>query len=137
MLGFDTLYENNYSDKVLVDLSLNENRVLLTRDVVMLKNKSITYAYFVRSQNADEQLAEVLNRYSLKDVIKPFAQCIACNGNIITVSKEAVFDKLLPKTKLYYNQFYQCNICKRIYWKGSHFSRMNDFVEIIKNNSSN
>ncbi len=95
LLGFDTLYQNNYDDKTLVQLALKDNRVLLTRDVVLLKHKTVTLGYCLRSQDAAEQITEVISRYKLANHIMPFNRCVECNGNIIKVDKEVVLDQLL------------------------------------------
>ena len=60
MLGFDTLYENNLHDPELVELASADQRILLTRDVDLLKNKAIPVGYWLRSQHTDEQLREVI-----------------------------------------------------------------------------
>jgi hypothetical protein len=40
-----------------------------------------------------------------------------------------VFDRLEPLTKLYFDEFQICPACKQIYWKGSHYERMQGLVE--------
>lgn len=129
MLGFDTLYENDYSDKAIAQLAEAEERVVLTRDVGLLKQKTIQWGYWLRSQHLEEQLAEVINHFKLKTKLSPFTRCIACNGNIAEVPKADVVAQLPPKTKLYFNEIYQCDRCKRVYWKGSHYERMQRFIE--------
>jgi len=129
LLGFDTFYENDYDDKVIVQIAEAEKRIVLTRDVNLLKHKSITMGYWLRSQFAEEQLKEVAGRFKLNGKFKPFERCVECNGKIIRVEKEAVIDKLLPKTILYYHDFFQCTCCKRIYWRGSHYEQMLQFIE--------
>ena len=59
MLGFDTLYRNNYSDPELASISASENRILLTRDRGLLKHSIIDYGYFVRTTGTHKQLQEV------------------------------------------------------------------------------
>jgi hypothetical protein len=39
MLGFDTLYRNDYQDDELISISLSERRALLTRDLPLLKKR--------------------------------------------------------------------------------------------------
>ena len=51
MMGFDTLYKNDYADDVLAEVSAAENRILLTRDIGVLKRGIVTYGYFVRETN--------------------------------------------------------------------------------------
>src|SRR6476660_6582761 len=118
LFGFDTYYKNDYDDRAIVQIAEAENRIVLTRDVNLLKHKSVTIGYWLRSQFAEEQLREVIRRFKLKAKFKPFERCVECNGKIIKVEKNAVLDRLLPKTILYYNDFFQCTCCKRIYWRG-------------------
>jgi uncharacterized protein len=132
LLGFDACYENNLSDKTIAEISASEDRIVLTRDVGLLKHKAIKYGYWLRSQNSDEQLREVIKRYNLSSEIKPFTKCIACNGDIIPVSKDDVLEMLPPKTKDYFNEFFQCGNCKRVYWKGSHYERMIEFIKRLE-----
>jgi uncharacterized protein len=132
LLGFDACYQNNYTDKQIVELAITGSRIVLTRDVGLLKHKALQYGYWLRSQYAEEQLAEVIKRYDLIDDIKPFTRCIACNGKIVAVSKENVLDIIPPKTKQYFNEFYKCVECNRVYWKGSHYERMQQFIDDLK-----
>lgn len=137
LFGFDTLYENNYDDHKIVQLSQEENRIVLTRDRNLLKHKAVTTGYWIRSQFAEEQLMEVINRFDLKSKFQFFKRCVECNGIIISVTKASVLDRLLPKTILYYNDFFQCTNCKRVYWRGSHYEYMQEFIEKIEQTVNN
>ena len=130
--GFDAFYRNDLNDPEIIILSVTEKRVILTRDRNLLKNKTVTHGYWIRSQQPPEQLREVLNRFDLKNSMQPFTRCLECNTKIIEVSKEGILSQLLPKTKLCYQEFWQCGNCKRIYWKGSHWERMRGVVEQYK-----
>jgi len=132
LFGFDTFYENNYSDKTIVELAEKEERIILTRDRNLLKHKLVRVGYWLRSQHVHEQLMEVIRRFNLKTKFKFFERCVECNGKIIKVEKAAIIDKLLPKTILYYNNFFQCECCKRIYWRGSHYEHMHGFIKRIE-----
>ncbi len=128
MLGFDTLYENDLQDEVIIKISSKEQRIILTRDLVMLKNGLVTHGYFVRSVRPADQLTEVIRRFDLKSRIRPFERCINCNGIIERIDKEKVKDLLRPRTVAFFNEFYQCSGCKKVYWQGSHFERMNRII---------
>ncbi len=39
ILGFDTFYKNDISDKTIVDIAEKEQRIVLTRDAGLLKHK--------------------------------------------------------------------------------------------------
>ncbi|MEA1889093.1 MAG: Mut7-C RNAse domain-containing protein [Pseudomonadota bacterium] len=131
MLGFDTLYRNDYDDPVLARISVDEHRVLLTCDRQLLMRKQITHGYFVRSRQPQQQLLEVLSRFDLFNNQQPFTRCMHCNGKIRPVNKHIIEDRLSPDTKKYYNEFFQCEMCSKIYWKGSHYQKMRRMIERV------
>ena len=135
MLGFDTVYGQHLQDPELVQIARTEQRILLTRDVNLLKHKAIPAGYWLRSQKTETQLQEVIGRYRLADHFHPFTRCMVCNGLISQVEKRAVLEQLPPDTRRYFEEFYQCRQCKRVYWKGSHYERMMEFMKkVIKMN---
>jgi len=134
MLGFDCLYRNDYEDKELAETSQREERILLSRDRRLLMRKSVTYGYCLRSLDSLEQLTEVIRRFDLTSRIAPFHRCLRCNHLLEPVAKEAVIDRLEPLTKLYFNEFQICPACQQIYWKGSHYAKMQKLVEEITEN---
>lgn len=134
ILGFDCYYRNNLDDDEIIDIAYNEERIILSRDLGIFKNNKVKYGYFPRSQDPKIQLKEILERYNLKTKIKPLSRCIKCNGDIQIIEKEKIIDGLEEKTKLFFNEFYICNNCKKTYWKGSHYDKIIEFVENINNN---
>lgn len=132
MLGFDTLYGNDYDDLEIVQWAEEHKRIALSRDIGLLKRGILTHGYFLRSQNTYEQLEEIINRYNLLPNIQSFSRCTACNGPIASVEKETITELLEEKTKKYFNEFYQCKSCDKVYWKGSHFDKMEAFIQKLK-----
>ncbi len=132
MLGLDCLYESNYDDATLFALSVQQDRILLTRDRRLLMHKSITRGYLLRSLEPHEQLVEVLHRYALRKWIRPFQRCIRCNHPLEVIEKEAVLNRLEPLTRLYFDDFRICPACQQIYWKGSHFERMQKLIASLE-----
>ncbi|HBY96900.1 MAG: Mut7-C ubiquitin/RNAse domain-containing protein [Ardenticatenaceae bacterium] len=124
LLGFDTLYRNDFSDEELAQLSSSEGRILLTRDRGLLKHSRVTHGYYVRDTAPRRQLGEVLRRFDLFGSLAPLQRCLRCNTLLQPVAKEVISDRLPPRTKQYYHEFRICQGCGRIYWKGSHYKRM-------------
>jgi hypothetical protein len=124
MLGLDSLYHNAYEDEELVRVSLAEQRILLTRDRLLLMHKVLSRGYLLRSMNPSEQLNEVVQRYRLAKWVRPFERCMNCNHPLEPVPKESVLEKLEPLTQKYYDEFKLCPACDQVYWKGSHYERM-------------
>jgi uncharacterized protein with PIN domain len=129
MLGLDTLYRNDFDDDELANISENRKRILLTRDRDLLKRNQVTHGYWIRDKDPREQLVEVLRRFDLFSCVDPFRRCMRCNGILEPVPKERVIDQLEPKTKLYFSEFRICQECAQVYWRGSHFKRMEAFIE--------
>ena len=132
MLGFDTYYRNDLDDLEIIDLAEKETRTILTRDLGILKNNKVTHGYWLRSQNSKEQLKEVLQRFDLYNLISPFYRCLKCNGILIKVPKEKIINKIPLNTRRSFDTFYQCENCKKVYWEGSHFEKMQHFISNLK-----
>ncbi|MBW4493850.1 MAG: Mut7-C ubiquitin/RNAse domain-containing protein [Oscillatoria princeps RMCB-10] len=136
MLGFDTLYRNDYPDEELAEISSSEGRILLTRDTGLLKRSIVTHGYYVRETNPRRQLIEVLRRFDLLGSIIPFCRCVRCNVLLEAVPKEAIIDRLPPQSGDLYDEFSRCPSCEQIFWKGTHYERMQEFIAGILQESS-
>lgn len=131
LLGLDTLIEEQLSDLEIIKCSNNEHRMILTRDLNLLKHGSARFGYWVRSTNPKKQLNEILHRFQLRKHMQPFMRCTICNGMLIEVSLEEVADKVPPKVKEWCSEYKQCNRCGKIYWKGSHYEKLKEKVEQV------
>ena len=129
MLGFDTLYRNDYEDAELAEISATEKRMILTRDKGVLMRNKVTYGYYVRETNPEKQILEVLRRFDLFDSVKPFQRCIRCNGSIKQVDKALILDQIPPQIRREIEEFHRCTNCSQIYWQGSHTQRMEQAIE--------
>ncbi|HUX22213.1 MAG TPA: Mut7-C RNAse domain-containing protein [Spirochaetia bacterium] len=124
ILGFDSLYRNDYEDPEIIRISLEEGRIILTRDLGILKNKRVTHGYWLRSQLPVEQLREVMERLDLAARTAPFTRCPVCNGLLERVAKSAIEGLLPPETGRHYQDFSRCRGCGKLYWKGSHYEKL-------------
>jgi uncharacterized protein with PIN domain len=131
MLGFDTWYQRSADDPQLASVSSNEHRILLTRDVGLLKRKEVQAGYLARSDRPLEQASEVARRFALQTYFAPFTRCMECNGRLVRVAKAEVADLLPPHTRETKNEFSRCTQCGRIFWRGSHHARMLKWVETL------
>jgi len=128
MLGFDSLYRNDYQDDELAKVSIEDGRVLLTRDRRLLMRKSIGRGYCIHQMEPRRQTVEVLRRFKLYEKVKPFQRCLRCNSPLQVVSKQDIIERLEPLTKIYFDEFHICPACSQIYWKGSHFEHMQHMI---------
>jgi uncharacterized protein len=132
LLGIDVAYDRDAEDRQLVANATGQRRALLTRDRRLLMHAAVRHGYYVRSQDALEQTGEVLRRFDLASVLRPFSRCLRCNAALCAVPKEQVLSQLEPLTKTYYEQFRNCSGCGQLYWAGSHFDKLLDRVEKLR-----
>jgi len=135
MLGFDSLYQNRCSDGRLADVSHEEHRILLTRDVGLLKRSSVTHGYYLRTTQPREQLVEVIRRFDLGRLTNPFTRCLRCNTLLAEADKGQVRHQLPAEVYLLHDRFLRCRDCGRVYWKGGHIRRMQQFIEAAIENT--
>jgi uncharacterized protein with PIN domain len=124
MAGFDTLYDNNFDDAEIEDIAGQQDRVVLTRDRELLKRRTITHGCYVHALKAAHQLREMVDRLDLATCMEPFTLCLHCNAPLRDVPKALVADQLPPSVRELHEQFVTCDMCHRVFWKGSHYKRM-------------
>lgn len=128
MCGFDTLYDNHFQDERIVQLSLTEQRIILTRDRELLKRREVTHGCFVHALKSPQQLREVVTRLELVASARPFTRCLDCNAPLQDVDKAALHDRVPARVLERQSRFVMCGRCHRVYWEGSHWRHMREFL---------
>ncbi|RUL80083.1 Mut7-C RNAse domain-containing protein [Dyella choica] len=128
MCGFDTLYDNHFQDDRIVEISLQEERIILTRDRELLKRREVTHGCFVHALSSPQQLHEVVMRLDLSASARPFSLCLQCNAPLQDIDAAAVRLRLPAHVLEHQDRFVTCSHCHRVYWKGSHWRHMRDFL---------
>jgi len=128
MLGFDTLYSNNFEDDEIIDIASKQQRIILTRDKLLLSSKKVTHGYFVRAIEKHEQLIEVVKKFDLYSQFRSFTRCMTCNACLCKIEKEEVINKIDSETIRVFNEFFYCKDCDKVFWKGSHFKKMEAYI---------
>ena len=131
---YDTLFRNDFMDNEIVELSLQEKRIILTCDKGILKYRVVTHAYWIRNNDPKKQIKEVVNRFQLERNFRPFSRCSYCNGLLHQVEKSLLQDRLPNDTLLYFNVFTECKDCRKLYWQGSHYDHICEWIKDLKVN---
>ena len=131
-LGIDVAYDPKLHDPELLQVMIAEQRALLTRDRRLLMHSVVSDGYCPRSADPTEQTVEVVRRFDLSSELKPFIRCIECNAPLQQVDKAEVLDQLEPLTRIYYNEFRRCTGCGKIFWRGSHYAKLEDFLQRLR-----
>lgn len=127
LLGLDTAYDRTADDDALVETSLTEQRVLLTRDRGLLHRRALRWGAHVDHQTPDDQLLDVVERFA--PPLRPLSRCPACNGMLAEVAKADVQALLPAGTRRTYEVFRRCSLCGKVYWRGAHADRLARIVD--------
>ncbi len=132
LLGFDTAWERDLDDATIIDRAVRERRIILTRDKGILKNGSVTHGYWLRATDPEEQLDEIVHALDLAGSIEPYARCMECNGELDDLARSEAARWVPLQVFLVYRDFRRCRCCGRVYWRGSHFRRLDAVVERVR-----
>jgi uncharacterized protein len=131
LLGFDCAYEPPWDDAKLAQRSADERRILLTRDRRLLMRAIVSHGICLHSDKPDQQLRELVQRLDLAGEVKPMSRCGACNGLIEGVEANSVRHLIPPRTWHYTQTYYRCTGCGKLYWKGTHWPRLERILRSV------
>jgi len=132
LLGFDTRYGNDLGDAELAELTARERRVLLTCDVGLLKRKAVVRGQWLRSRDPERQVEEVVEALQLTRAFRPFTRCLTCNGQLAVLARTDVNGLVPPRVYRRFRSFRQCRECRRVYWRGTHYARLQRLVAHLR-----
>jgi len=132
LLGFDTRYGNGLDDAELALITSREKRILLTRDVGLLKRKAVVRAQWLRSRDPEEQVAEIVEALHLKRIFRPFTRCMACNGELAAIARQEVANRVPARIYRRFRSFKECEDCQRVFWRGTHFERLKGIITRLR-----
>jgi uncharacterized protein with PIN domain len=134
MAGNDVLYINDIRDDEILKIAKNENRVVLTRDTLMLQRKdcknNIIKSLLIKDDKILNQLKQI--KSELRINLKPnLIRCLDCNEILIKVNKEDISSKVPPYVYKTQKDFLYCGNCNKYYWRGTHYDSINNTFKII------
>ncbi|MDH4207259.1 MAG: Mut7-C RNAse domain-containing protein [Anaerolineae bacterium] len=135
LLGYDTLYEATADDHDLVRLARAEGRLLLTRDRELARRKALN-SLFIESDRPEEQLAQLLRDLRLDS--QTFApRCARCNTLLEAMDRKEAKGRVPSYVFSRHEEFTFCPQCQRVYWPGTHWQRMRQRIEEIRQTAAN
>ena len=130
IMGYDTAYFRQVEDHDLVRIARAEGRTLLTRDRELTRRKGVT-SLFVQSDKFEEQVRQLLRDVGLK-TDRDYSRCALCNTLLRPVDKEQVKDRVPPYVLRRHLYFSLCPECDKVYWRGTHWQRMQQRIEELR-----
>lgn len=136
MVGLDSLWRPDYEDAVLRRIAREEGRVLLTRDRELnaLAAKEAT-SHWVNATEPNAQFREVITQFELLDRTKQgigfLTLCLECNSPILPAKAGHLTERVPAHVLEEHEDFFLCPRCERVYWQGTHFERMRQWVQDV------
>ena len=124
--GYDAEWVAGIDDAELVRRALASGHTLLTADTELARHGAIR-AGRVRALlippnlGKFEQLRFVMRSLSLRP---RDPRCMTCGGGLRSVPKESVRAEAPPRTFAWCDEFYRCERCAKLFWRGTHWQRI-------------
>jgi len=135
MLGCDVKYYNDASDDALLEIARRETRALLTRDAELFRkaNADGLRAFFVEGESEEERLANIAQRLNLRlEIDMSTSRCPVCGSFLRSVGRDVVLDKVPSGTLKHYREFWVCEGCGKVYWRGRHWEKITETLNRAK-----
>ena len=139
VMGYDAAFPREKGDNELVRIALQEDRVLVTRDSGIAQRRAVRLGQMkvVRIENDDlrSQLKQLVTELKL-DLAGGFSRCVRCNQVLEPRHKQDVAWRLPPYVFQTHSQFMECPQCRRLYWRGTHWTNMMSELERLRQEDS-
>jgi len=124
--GFDALWQPDIADDALLREALKNAATILTTDSLLmerrlLRDKVIPGLWLPPTLRIPEQLALVFREFALTPG-EP--RCMSCGGELRRVEKEVLRARIPPRTYRWLEEYFVCNRCDRLFWRGTHWTRI-------------
>jgi uncharacterized protein with PIN domain len=129
MLGHNTKYARDTDDEILVKIAKTEKRVLLTRDLELYQRATSRHAeaLFVEGDDEAERLAFLSMHFGISLKFNPsISRCSKCNAKIKPATKGEIENRVPGSTRRFYEEFWECPKCGKVYWQGAHWKRITE-----------
>ncbi|HET8747337.1 MAG TPA: Mut7-C RNAse domain-containing protein, partial [Ramlibacter sp.] len=124
-------YDIAVADPVLVRLSEDEVRLLLTRDRHLLRELRPAHAFEVRQDDPLQQLRDLVRTLRLPAPAALFTRCLLCNAPLRVLERAEALPLLPEGVRDLPGPVRRCPVCGRLYWDGSHVRRMRVAIERV------
>jgi uncharacterized protein with PIN domain len=133
IMGYNALLFRDKDDGDMVRIALKEKRTILTKDTGILKRRLITSgtlkAILVEGEDPELQIQQIVNELGLDYHYSPFSLCLECNERLLEKSRDEVQGIVPPHVYKTFKYYMQCPVCRRIYWRGTHWEAMQEKLD--------
>ena len=124
--GYEALWVPGIDDKVLLHEARKASAVLLTTDSMLmehglLRDEVIPAFWLPPTLSIREQLETVFVEFGL---VRRAPRCTHCGGELKPGDKEALKERIPPKTYRWLDEYFVCQRCGKLFWHGTHWQKI-------------
>ena len=124
--GYEAAWRPGASGEELAQEARRDGLTLLTTDTGVLRLRgvrdgAIDVLWVPPCGGAVEQLGLVLRDLELG---RREPRCMSCGGALASVDKDAVLDRIPPRTRGWKDDYFVCEGCGTLFWPGTHWERI-------------
>jgi hypothetical protein len=124
--GYDSRWEAGIPDDDLLREARKIGATILTTDSLFMERRllrdGIVPGYWLApTLGVPAQLALVFGEFRLE---RREPRCMSCGGELRRVEKEALRERIPPKTYRWLDEYFVCARCDRLLWRGTHWMRI-------------
>lgn len=124
ILGFDVLYDPSWGDNEIIRMSLEQGRMILTRDTRLAARPVASNHLLIEQDRVSAQVRELLRRLRIAAPPGFLSRCSRCNHLLVPAAKKDIRDLVPEHIYSTKSAFLVCEACGNIYWRGTHVRRM-------------
>lgn len=124
--GWEALWEPGIDDDALIRAARQQQAVILTTDSMLmerrlLRDRIIPALWLSPALGVGEQLEQVFREFGL---VRGQPRCMVCGGELRPVKKEALRERIPPRTYRWLDEYFVCGRCDKLFWHGTHWARI-------------
>ncbi|MDB6124005.1 MAG: hypothetical protein JWQ71_2998 [Pedosphaera sp.] len=131
--GYEAIWIPDIDDDDLLREGVRLDAIILTTDSMLMERRVlrdgiIPAVWVPPTLTMLEQLALIFQELDLE---MRDSRCMSCGGEMIEIDKEAVRDRIPPRTLKWLNEFFECRQCGKLFWHGTHWQRITSRLKAV------
>ena len=133
--GFDTLYNVDINDDEILKIAIEQNRAVLTCDKNLFRRvmKARANGVLLNCYDDLEDIVHTLSKCGIFSLCYDVnnSRCSFCNGLLLKKKRAHIKESVPYQVLKRHRDFFQCALCSKIYWKGTHFASLRNLAKKI------
>ncbi|HYG76448.1 MAG TPA: Mut7-C RNAse domain-containing protein [Planctomycetota bacterium] len=124
--GYDATWQHGIADWDLIRHAREDSRALLSCDrgifqIGTVRDGLVKSLRIPNGLSTQQQLTLVLQAFNLS-LSQP--RCMLCGGELRQIPREQAVGEVPKRTLQWLTEFFRCTRCARVFWKGTHWNRI-------------